>query len=168
MARIRFLSTQIYQTGAPGKGPQFPAGFVLDSSDVPALLRVDNPSDDFACSFLRRWVNRNVAEYVGEDVEPSDVGGVVYIDPGKPASVGQPFGTARHGRPIAGTAAAGSAGGSSGDGADGKQPEPKQDLSKLTREELDKRAAALGIDITGANNKGDVIALLEAAAKPAE
>lgn len=62
--RIRFLSDQIFETGGPRKGPRFAAGFVLDEADVAAALGLDAVESDYAKGFLRRWVNRGVAEEV--------------------------------------------------------------------------------------------------------
>lgn len=60
--RIRFLSKQIYENGGPGKGPLFPAGYVLDAAGVKdALGLADDPSADWALGFLHRWLQRGVA-----------------------------------------------------------------------------------------------------------
>jgi hypothetical protein len=73
MSRIRFLSRQVYDTGAPGKGPVFEEGRILDSSEVASVLGLDQVSDEYAAGWLRRWVSRNAAVFVSADeVEKQD------------------------------------------------------------------------------------------------
>lgn len=85
MTKIRFLSDQVYDTGAPGKGPAFAAGSTLSIGDVGAKLGVE-VSDEYAAGFLQRWVNRNVAVF-DDGTDAPDVGqttdadeGIVYSD----------------------------------------------------------------------------------------
>jgi uncharacterized protein with von Willebrand factor type A (vWA) domain len=66
MTRIRFLSQQIFDTGAPGKGPTFPEGAVLDSAEVADALGLNEVTPEYAEGFLRRWLNRGVAEEVDQ------------------------------------------------------------------------------------------------------
>jgi hypothetical protein len=145
--RIRFLSEQIYDTGGPGKGPRFPEGFVLDEADVGKVLKAE-VSPENAKAFLNRWLQRRVADQVDADVDASKLEDLGQGD-GLSHSAGTPFGSAKRGRASKGL-------------DDGKQVQ-KIDLKSLTRTELDKLAKKRGVDITGANNKGDVIAALEKA-----
>lgn len=62
MARIRFLSDQIFETDGPGKGPKFAAGFVLDETDVAKHLGMAAMPEGYAEGFLNRWLQRGVAE----------------------------------------------------------------------------------------------------------
>lgn len=142
--RIRFLSEQIYDTGAPGKGPLFPRGSVLDEDGVAVALKAGPVTSDYAQAFLRRWVNRGVAEYVGDEVEASN--GFEHapgISPGKDTD---PFGTKKHGR--------------ASTGLDGSA-RPSLNYPTMTRDALDALAKERQIDISDAKNKGDVIAALE-------
>jgi hypothetical protein len=71
--RIRFLSDQVYDTGGPGQGPRFPAGFVLDESGVPGALGLSKaPSPAWTAGFMHRWLNRKVAEVVDGRTPVSD------------------------------------------------------------------------------------------------
>lgn len=71
--RIRFLSDQIYEQGGPGKGPQFPKAFVLDEAGVQEALGLDDaPTEDWSRAFLRRWLQRKVAEEVDGRTPESD------------------------------------------------------------------------------------------------
>lgn len=123
--RIRFLKDQIYETGGPGKGPRFETGFVLDGEAVQQVLGLaERPSDEFIEAFLRRWLQRKVADVVDGRTPASD-----------------PVETAAN------------------------TDAPLPDMEKLTRHELDDLAAARGVDISDARNKGDVIAALQLAAE---
>lgn len=74
--RIRFLSDQIYES-APGKGPKFAKGFVLDEADVgKALSLSDEPTAEWTRGFLHRWVQRGVAEQVDGRAPAHDPGEV--------------------------------------------------------------------------------------------
>lgn len=134
--RIRFLSEQIYES-SPGVGPRFPAGFVLDTAGVQAALGLDDePTAEWSDGFLGRWLRREVAEEVGDDVPVSKPGGPLDHDGnGKKGGAKQP---------------------------DVEQIE-KLDLTTLTRAELDALAAKRGVDISEAKNKADVIAALDLA-----
>lgn len=99
MARIRFLSTQIFETGGPGKGPKFEGGFVLDEADVgKALGNVVTP--DYAKGFLDRWVRRNVAVYVDARTHPTELPVEIVAPP--PAKGFIPLGTSARGGPTPG------------------------------------------------------------------
>ena len=58
--RIQFLSDQVYDTGAPGRGPRFAEGQVVDIAEVEGILG-QPVTPDFARGFLQRWLNRGVA-----------------------------------------------------------------------------------------------------------
>lgn len=140
MPRIRFSSEQIYETGAPGRGPKFPQGFVLDAYDVGEILRVGRTDDAFSLAFLNRWVQRGKAEYVEDDIAASDPKEIAWVgaktvDPVVSEPDGQDL-------PVEET-----------DGLDG-----------MTRAQLDAVAAERNVDISAARNKADVISALRAAA----
>lgn len=60
--RIRFLSEQVYQSGAADKWPHFDKGEVIDEAGIVAKLGLKSePSDDWKASFLNRWLQRGVA-----------------------------------------------------------------------------------------------------------
>lgn len=67
--RIRFLSDQVYETEAPGKGPSFSAGMVLDQADVGATLG-RKVSEEWTAAFLERWLRRGVAVVEAEAPQP--------------------------------------------------------------------------------------------------
>lgn len=92
MARIRFKSAQVYDTGGPGKGPKFDEGFVLDEADVGKVLSED-VTDEYALGFLDRWVRRGVAEYVDGRSPSSLVEDVKRAEPMKGPVIPQPLGT---------------------------------------------------------------------------
>ncbi|CDN52530.1 Hypothetical protein RG1141_CH01650 [Neorhizobium galegae bv. officinalis bv. officinalis str. HAMBI 1141] len=138
MPRIRFSSEQIYETGAPGKGPKFPQGFVLDADDVGDVLRVGRADNAFALAFLNRWVQRGKAEYVGEDVATSDPKDVVWAG----AKIVEPIPSEPEGADLL-----------ADDG-----------LDDMTRAQLDALAADRNVDISSARNKADVIVALRSAA----
>jgi hypothetical protein len=117
--RIRFLSDQIYETAGPGKGPKLAAGTEVDLVDVGDVI--GRPvAPEFAASWLQRWLQRGVAELVdgshaapvSEGAAPGDGAGegedegagegedaVGIVDP---ATIVQPLGTAKRGRPTRG------------------------------------------------------------------
>ena len=64
MARIKFLSDQVYDTGGPGQGPKFKAGQTVASGEVAKLLDMADAPDAFVEAWLQRWVSRGVAEFV--------------------------------------------------------------------------------------------------------
>lgn len=143
MARIRFLSDQVYDTGGPGKGPRFAAGFVLDEKDVGKVLGIE-ADDEFSAAFLNRWVRRNVAVFI--DTPADDPAKVEAVAPA-PVAVAQPLGTAGRGRPTA--------------GLDDGKPVEVPDLQAMSRAKLEALAEARGVDISDARNKGDIIAAIE-------
>ena len=71
--RIRFTKDSVYETGGPGVGPKFPKGTVLDQADVAKAIGLSEVSDGNAEAFLRRWVQRNVAEEVDGRSKPSQI-----------------------------------------------------------------------------------------------
>lgn len=158
MMRIRFSSEQVYETGGPGKGPRFPSGFVLDIHAVPEILNDAAMSKENAAAFLRRWVNRGVAEAVGNDVAAWDPSQVNHAPGVSATQVVRPFGTERHGRPAEGL---------DGDDSGGGVSE-EIDFNKLTRAQLDALAEERKVDIADAKNKEDVIAALKTAAAAAD
>lgn len=104
MTRIRFLSAQVYDTGGPGKGPKFPAGFVLDQADVGKVLDT-KVTDEWAEGFLRRWVRRNAAEYVDGRTPasaPEPAADATPADKQTQPPPAVPLGTEARGRPTAG------------------------------------------------------------------
>ncbi len=64
MARIRFLTQQVYETKGPGRGPTFAAGSELDAAGVGAALGRE-VAPEWAEAFLHRWVQRGVAVEIG-------------------------------------------------------------------------------------------------------
>ena len=113
MSRIRFLSDQVFDTGAPGKGPAFAKGSTLRAEEVAQALG-QRVTEAYAEGFLERWLRRGVAVRIGDD---------------EPDAVAEPERAA-------------------------------VDYDRLTRAELDALAADRGLDVSGARNKGDVIAAL--------
>lgn len=71
MARIRFLSDQIFENGGPGNGPTFAKGFVLDETGVAEALGLPSVTPEYAEAFLNRWVQRGVAETVDGRAKPT-------------------------------------------------------------------------------------------------
>lgn len=71
--RIKFLSDQVYDTGAPGQGPRFKTGQVVAASDVAKILGMTEAGEAYVEAWLRRWVSRNVAVYVTAAAEPAPV-----------------------------------------------------------------------------------------------
>lgn len=63
MARIKFASDQVYETGGPGLGPKFSAGQVVDGAAVARILGMEKADEAFIAAWLQRWVSRGVAEY---------------------------------------------------------------------------------------------------------
>lgn len=94
--RIRFLSTQIFETLGPGKGPRFEDGSTLDETEVGAKLGIE-PAPGYPQNFLQRWIDRGVAVEVVD--EPA---AVPPEDEPEPAVVQQPLGMAKRGRPTKG------------------------------------------------------------------
>lgn len=90
MPAIRFLSDQIFESEGHNKGPRFAAGSTLDLADVGKAIG-QKVTTEYAAGFLDRWVRRNVAVYVGAEEQTKAV------EPKTPA-----FGTAKHGRGVAG------------------------------------------------------------------
>lgn len=69
--RIRFLSDEVYQSGAPDKWPRFAKGEVIDEAGIAAKLGLKaEPSDEWKASFLNRWLQRGVA--VDHDATPEE------------------------------------------------------------------------------------------------
>lgn len=66
MARIKFVSDQVYDTGGPGQGPKFDAGQIVDGSSVAKLLGMKKADEAFVAAWLQRWVSRGVADYVAD------------------------------------------------------------------------------------------------------
>lgn len=85
MARIKFLSDQVYDTGAPGQGPTFKAGQVVDETKIAKLLGMRSADEEFRAAWMRRWVNRGVAEFMTEEaleaVPSSGAGGSTETSP---------------------------------------------------------------------------------------
>jgi hypothetical protein len=143
MARIRFLSRQIYEIGGPGKGLAFPEGFVLDGADVGKVVGIDKPADEFVWAFLHRWTRRGVAEEVDNRARKSDLDEIQIVGGPAPAQVSQPFGSARRGR-----AAEGLDQSNSGKTTTRVKPkEPLVDLSSLTHDELVSQATDRGLQV---------------------
>lgn len=96
--RIRFLSTQVFETLGPGKGPKFDEGSILDESEVGAKLGIE-PAPGYPQNFLQRWIDRGLAVEVLEEppaalLDPED-------EP-EQIDVRQPLGAAKRGRPTRG------------------------------------------------------------------
>lgn len=164
--RIRFLSDQTYER-TPGKGPFFPAGYVLDAADVAKVLDDKTVTDEWAEGFLRRWTQRSVAEEVDGraqttiEAEKAAPGSPLKPEKAKPKAKPAPktakptetkdaaLGTAKRGRATKGL-------------DDGKSVE-KTDLTRLSRDELNALAEKRVVDISDATTDADVIAALELA-----
>jgi hypothetical protein len=67
--RIRFKSMQIYGTNGPKSGPRFVKGEVIDETVIVEKLNLRaEPTAEWKAGFLNRWLQRGVAEEVGDDV----------------------------------------------------------------------------------------------------